>query len=96
VLGLPYIHALVLLICLLMLVFILSYLFMLLCYSKYLLVALLLIEASIADTCGASDALLCPVLDPFGSTNASGALLCLLLDLFDPFDQHMLVARLQG
>ena len=73
------------------------YLFMLLCYSKCLLVALLLTEASIADTCGASDALLCPVLDPFdpfGSIHASGALLCLVLDLFDPFDQQMLVDKL--
>ena len=59
------VHVLVLYICLLMLVFILSYLFMSLCYSKCLLVALLLTEASITDTCGASDALLCLVLDLF-------------------------------
>ena len=58
--------------------------------------ALLLTEASIADTCGASDALLCPVYDPFGSIHASGALLCLVLDLIDPFDQQMLMTRLQG
>jgi hypothetical protein len=78
------------------LVFILLYLFMLLCYPKCLLVALLLTETSIADTCGASDALLCPVLDQFGSIPACGAFLCLVLDLIDPFDQHMLAVRLLG
>jgi hypothetical protein len=53
-------------------------------------VALLLTEASIANTCGASDALMCPVyhpFGPFGSMHACGAFLCLVLDLIDPFDQ---------
>jgi hypothetical protein len=82
-----------------MLVFILSYLFMLLCHSKCLLVALLLTEASIADTCGATDALMCPVYNPsgpFGSMHACGAFLCLVHDVIDPFDQQILVSRLQG